>query len=168
MVRACLLGLALSIAAICESAGGIQWSAPAGWKAQPQRPMRAATYVVPAAQGDKEDGECGVFYFGPGQGGGVEDNIKRWIGQFQPGGVQPKISKGTAGAGLKMTTVEHTGTFMAGGPMTQERTPKPGYRLIGAIVEAPEGNVFFKLTGAEKTVIAAKPAFEKMLQSVKK
>jgi hypothetical protein len=130
--------------------------------------MRAATYVVPAAAGDKEEGECAVFYFGPGQGGGVDDNIKRWIGQFQPGGAQPKKAISTTGAGLKITTVEHSGTFMAGGPMTQERTSKPGYRLFGAIVEAPEGNVFFKLTGPEKTVAAAKPAFEKMLQSVKK
>jgi hypothetical protein len=163
-----LAGLAFSIAALCDSAGGIQWTAPANWKPQPQRPMRAATYIVPAAAGDKEDGECGVFYFGPGQGGSVEDNIKRWVGQFQPGANAPKKANSTAGAGLKMTTVEHSGTFMAGGPMTQERTPKPGYRLIGAIVEAPGGNVFFKLTGPEKTVAAAKPAFDKMLQSVKK
>jgi hypothetical protein len=47
-------------------------------------------------------------------------------------------------------------------------TPKPGYRLIGAIVEAPEGMVFFKLTGPAKTVQAAKPAFDKMLQSISK
>jgi hypothetical protein len=39
---------------------------------------------------------------------------------------------------------------------------------VGAIVEAPEGNVFFKLTGPAKTVQAARPAFDKMLQSVRK
>ena len=28
------------------------------------------------------DAETVVFYFGPGQGGGVESNIARWAGQF--------------------------------------------------------------------------------------
>jgi hypothetical protein len=43
---------------------------------------------------------------------------------------------------------------------------KPGYRLLGAIVEAPEGPVFFKLTGPAKTVAVAKADFEKMLSSL--
>ena len=129
--------------------------------------MRAATYVVPAAAGDAEAGECAVFYFGPGQGGGVDENIKRWIGQFEGGPAASKPAQTTI-AGMKVTTIEHSGTYMAGGPMTQARTPKPGYRLIGAIVEAPEGAVFFKLTGPAKTVQAAKAAFDKMLQSMTK
>ena len=162
------MSLAICAAAICESAGGIQWIAPTHWKAQPERQMRAATYTVPAAPGDAEAAECAVFYFGPGQGGGVDENIKRWIGQFQGGPAASQPSQTTV-AGMKVTTIEHSGTYMAGGgPMMKAGTPKPGYRLIGAIVEAPEGAVFFKLTGPAKTVQAAKPAFDKMLQSITK
>ncbi|HYM12336.1 MAG TPA: hypothetical protein VEU62_16490, partial [Bryobacterales bacterium] len=51
-----------------ETAAGIQWATPSGWKPEGSRPMRAATYAIPAARGDKEAGECGVYYFGPGQG----------------------------------------------------------------------------------------------------
>jgi hypothetical protein len=40
--------------------------------------------------------------------------------------------------------------------------------MLGAIVEAPEGNVFFKLTGPAKTVAAAEKQFEALLKSVKR
>ena len=47
---------------------------------------------------------------------------------------------------------------------TAPANPKPGYRLLGAIVEGPEGAVFFKLTGPEKSVTAAEKTFRKMLE----
>jgi hypothetical protein len=168
MLRGCLATLLLVSSALAQSAGGIKWTPPPGWKAQPERPMRAATYVVPAAAGDKEDGECAAFYFGPGQGGGVDANIQRWIGQFE-GGPPPAKPKQLTISGFKVTTIEHSGTYTAGsGPMMKSGAKKPGYQLVGAILEAPEGNVFFKLTGPAKTVQAARPAFDKMLQSVRK
>jgi hypothetical protein len=52
--------------------------------------------------------------------------------------------------------------------MTKEASKKPGFRLLGAIVEAPEGMVFFKFTGPLKTVAANEAAFEKMIASVSK
>src|SRR3972149_3131613 len=52
-------------AAASDEAAGVAWTPPARWASQGARPMRAATYRVPAAQGDAEDGECAVFYFGP-------------------------------------------------------------------------------------------------------
>ena len=156
-----------SIAAYGDSAAGVTWTRPPAWSAQPERPMRAATYTVPAAAGDREDGECGVFFFGPGQGGGVDDNIKRWLAQFE--GAANAVPKRATVAGFKVTTIETSGTYTGGGgPMMQSKSSKPGYRLVGAIVEAPQGNVFFKLTGPAKSVQAAQPAFDKMLQSLRK
>jgi hypothetical protein len=45
---------------------------------------------------------------------------------------------------------------------------KPAYRLLGAIVEGPGGNVFFKFTGPTKTISANQPKFEMLLNSVTK
>ena len=46
--------------------------------------MRHAQYRVPGGNGD---GECIVFYFGPGEGGDPMSNARRWAGQFdQPDG----------------------------------------------------------------------------------
>jgi len=154
--------------ALADSAAGIQWTPPAGWKAQAARPMRAATYTVPAANGDKEDGECAVFFFGPGQGGGVEDNLKRWIGQFQPVEKAAQTAKRTIN-GFTVTTIDLSGTYLASsGPMMAAKATKPGYRLLGAIVEAPEGNVFFKFTAPAKTVAAQDAAFQALLKSLKR
>jgi hypothetical protein len=133
--------------------------------------MRAATYTVPKAAGDPEDGECAVFYFGPGQGGGVDANIKRWIGQFDAPGGGPadklaKTSKSTMN-GLPVTRIDLTGTYKpSAGPMMQATGSKPGYRLLGAIVEGPEGAVFFKLTAPAKTAASQQAAFDTLLKSV--
>lgn len=158
--------------AAAPEAGGLTWTAPADWAAQGARPMRAATYKLPAAKGDAEGGELAVFYFGPGQGGAVDANVKRWLGQFQTADGKPVDSVAKTKTeklnGMPVTTVDVKGTYMGGGPMMGPSTPKPGYRLLGAIIEGSEGAVFFKLTGPEKTVAASEKPFRKMLESVKK
>lgn len=68
-----------------------------------------------------------------------------------------------------MTTVDVTGTYMGmGGPMAATHTAKNNYRLLGAIVEGPEGAVFFKFTGPVKTVAGGQATFDKMLDTLKK
>jgi hypothetical protein len=52
--------------------------------------------------------------------------------------------------------------------MMQSTGKKPGYRLLGAIVEAPEGNVFFKLTGPDATVGAAQAELDALVASFEK
>ncbi len=151
-----------------DSGGGIKWNPPGAWKAQPPRPMRAATYAVPAAPGDKEDGECIVSYFGPGQGGGVKENVDRWLGQFEEASARAAAKNaGKTINGLRVTTLDVSGTYSgAGGPMAASKVSKPGYRLLGAIVDGPQGPVFFKFTGPAKTVAANRAAFEAMLASL--
>jgi len=132
--------------------------------------MRAATYLIPAAAGDTEGAECAVFV---NIGGGVDANIKRWIGQFeQPDGGSSEAKakqKKEAVNGLPVTMVDLTGTFAGGGMAVGQPSPKrPGYRLLGAIVEGPNGEVFFKLTGPAKTVAAAQNEFEALIKSVRK
>src|SRR5947209_1813869 len=65
--------------------GGLKSTAPASWKKEEAgNTMRAYQFVVPKADGDKEDAALTVFYFGPGGGGGVQANLDRWKGQFEP------------------------------------------------------------------------------------
>jgi hypothetical protein len=148
------------------SAGGIAWKVPARWTAGAGSAMRVATYAVPATKG-AEKGECAVFFFGPGQGGGVDDNVARWGKQFE-GAPAPQRSSETV-AGLHVTRAAVAGTYLApGGPMMQSTGKKAGYRLLGAIVEAPGGNVFFKLTGPGPTVAAAQADFDALVASIHK
>jgi hypothetical protein len=145
---------------------GIQWTVPQSWTPQPERPMRVATYSIPAAAA-AEGGECAVFFFGSGQGGDVRSNIDRWVGQFKTES-KPEESTRTVN-GINVTTVKVAGTYLApSGPMMQSSGEKPGYLLIGTIVEAPEGAVFFKATGPAATMNAAEADIKALVDSVKK
>ena len=149
------------------SASGVRWSVPKRWTPQGERQMRVATYSVPAAEGDSEPGECAVFYFGNDQGGSVDANIDRWVGQFENPGIPARATKEVNG--LKTTLVQVSGIYLApGGPMMQSQGKKSNYRLFGAIVQAPQGAVFFKLTGPEKTIGAAEAEFNAMIGSLTK
>ncbi len=146
------------------SSGAVKWTAPSRWEAKPATGMRAATYVIPPASGDTEGAECPVFV---NIAGGVQANIDRWIGQFEKTDGAPVQKKETIN-GLPVTIVDVSGTFKGGGPMMGgSGASKAGYRLLGAIVEGPEGEVFFKLTGPAKTVAAAQDEFQTMLKSLK-
>ena len=144
---------------------GLTWSVPAGWAAQGERPLRLATYSIPMARGDAEDAECAVFYFGPNQGGGVEDNIERWVGQFENPSTPLRTTQQVHG--LTIARVKMHGDYLApGGPRMESQGKKPDYLLLGAIVNGPHGAVFFKLIGPAKTVEAAAAEFERMLGTI--
>jgi hypothetical protein len=155
-----------------DTAAGVQWTTPEGWTVEPKRPMRVATYKVPPSKGDAEGGELGVFHFGQGQGGDVDANVSRWVSQFEqpdgsPSSQRVKTTKKTV-AGFQVTTVDLSGTYTASmGPMAP-KTPKPGYRLLGAIVEGPQGAVFFKLTAPAKTAASSQAAFDALIASLQK
>ncbi|MEX1138558.1 MAG: hypothetical protein WEB33_04910 [Bacteroidota bacterium] len=144
---------------------GVQWSYPETWTRDSGRPMRVVTYAVPAAEGDPEPGECGVFYFGEQQGGDIDGNIQRWGAQFE--GATQAEKTAIKVNGLNVTTVKIEGTFLApGGPMMQSQGKKDNYRLLGAIVEAPGGMVFFKCTGPAKTIESGQAQFLAMINTV--
>ena len=136
----------------------IKYDAPAGWTSRPAASsMRVAEFTLPKVAGDAEDGQLTVYYFG-GQGGSVQANLDRWIGQMtQPDG---KASKDVATtttmkttSGLSVALVDVGGTYVAEvTPGSKERFNKPGFRLRAAVVETKSGPYFVKLTGPAKTV----------------
>ena len=174
LVAASILGYCLLVpASWAGSVSGLTWQDPAGWKVEGERPMRAATYTIPPAAGDSEPGECVVYYFGPGQGGGVEANIQRWIAQFEApgGGPADKLAQRSEKAvgGLKVTLLDLTGTYLFKPfPMAPQAQKKPGFRMMAAIVPGADAPVFFKLTAPAKTAAQAEAAFQAMIASLAK
>src|SRR5215472_18720021 len=103
---------ALAVWAASGSAGGARWTIPTGWTEQPSRAMRVATYTIPGPK-DAEPAECGVFFFGAGRGGSVEENISRWSAQFE-GSPKPK-STTTHVKGMAVHRVDISGTYLSPG-----------------------------------------------------
>lgn len=145
--------------------GSIQFDIPANWQQQPPaNQMRMAQATIPGASGP---GDLVVFFFGPGGGGGVEDNIQRWIDQMSPTpGSNPQPETFEAN-GFRVTWIDVSGTLLPSNMGTGPATEQPNSRLFGAVVEGPGGPWFFKATGPEATLSAERENFLKMLRSVR-
>jgi len=168
MTRAFILSIALSITA---HAAGLTFTAPAGWKTVPtSSSMRVAQYALPRAAGDAQDAELVVYYFG-GQGGSLDANIERWVGQMQqPGGRPPGAVKRDSRTinGLKVTLVDLSGTYVAEmSPGSGQLHDNPGFRMRAGYIETAMGPYFIKLVGPSKTISAHDKQFETFLSSVK-
>lgn len=156
-----------------DSVAGLVWTVPSVWEKQAQRPMRAATYGTPPAEGDSESGEVAVFYFGPQEGGTVDANVNRWFNQFDQEDGRPTSEVAERETievdGMRVTLVRTSGTYnAAAGPMAPRADLRPGYRLIGAIAEGPEGAVFFKFTGPDRTVLEQEANFGLLVDSIRR
>ncbi|SYZ72585.1 conserved exported hypothetical protein [Candidatus Zixiibacteriota bacterium] len=154
---------------------GVTFRPPSVWKDLGPSGMRQADYMYGPAEGDSEAANMAVFYFGATSGGAVGSNIERWIGQMSmPDGSDPhKAAKTTDFSvdGMPAHLVELNGTYnmSMGGPMMGgETVPKPNYKMAAVVLETPQGNLFFKLTGPEKTADEMAEAFKAMIMDVKK
>jgi hypothetical protein len=137
--------------------------APPAWsKVENASRMRKATFRIPRAPGDSEDGELSVSQ----AGGSIDQNLQRWAGQF--GHTLADVKRDhRSPSGLQVTLVQIRGAYagmaMPGAPAQET---KPGYALLGAIVETSPPT-FFKLTGPERTVTAAQADFDKLVASLR-
>ena len=142
----------------------ITFQLPAGWNAEPpSSSMRVAQATIPS---DAGAAQLAVFFFGEGQGGSVEDNIKRWISQVEFAAGSATQREQFDAHGYLITWVDFEGTLkpapMGGGP----QEPQPNARLLGAVVEGPGGPWFFKATGPSATLAPQRDAFIRMLESI--
>ncbi len=140
----------------------IVWKVPSRWTsvANPNA-MRLATYRIKASAGGPDEGELSVVR----AGGSTEANIERWVGQFSDAGPEKRAQRTVHG--LKVTTVDVSGTFQAGGMAPDAPVvPRKGWMLRGAVVETDEGLYFFKMTGPSALVKSARGEFDALVSSI--
>ncbi|MBC7817801.1 MAG: hypothetical protein IAG10_12990 [Planctomycetaceae bacterium] len=132
----------------------IKLTVPKAWKSEkPSNQFRVAQFKIDAAEGDKEGAELVITQFGGG-GGGVDDNIKRWVNQFESKDRKVKISKGKSKLG-DYVIVDASGTYNKpdGPPIAGKTKPTPGSRVLNVMLMIEDKGVYFlKLAGPEKTV----------------
>lgn len=151
--------------------GPFSLTPPASWTVKPvTSSMRAADFVLSDKPG--AEAELVVTYFGPQGAGSVDDNVNRWLTQFQQ--ADGKASRDVAKiekaqfAGQDATVVSVGGRFVTGGmPGGSGPVDKADQALLAAIVGSPSGPYYFKLVGAKSTVDANAAAFRTMLGSLK-
>jgi hypothetical protein len=153
---------------------GMQFVPPIQFVQGPASGQRAATFFYPPIEPERDSAMLAVFYFGPDQGGSVEDNMERWIRQMHyDDGRDPHsaaIRYDLQVDGMTAHVLSMFGTYkqQTGGAMSGETAFKDRYRLVGVVFEAPEGNVFFKLTGPDETARVMIEPFMHMVKTAKK
>jgi hypothetical protein len=153
--------------------GKITATAPKEWKSKkPAINFIQYEFQIPKVEGDEADGRVTVM----GAGGSIDQNIDRWVAQFQDDAGKPlakdktKIEK-TKINGLQVHVVDLAGTYKdaAGGPFAGGKTTlRENYRMLGVIVEGgDQGNYFIKAYGPKKTMDANQKAFMTMVEGIK-
>ena len=155
-VAAPAAGNDMAATAVPTGSDRLKWTAPAGWTAMPDRPMRKATFAIKGDNGASAELSITAF---PGETGGLLANLNRWRGQIglpplAAGELDTAVTPVTAGE-LHFTVVDFVGT--ANGSPT---------RLVGAVLPLQGESWFFKLTGTDALVAAQKPAFLEFLKTV--
>lgn len=135
----------------------IKLTVPKAWKQErPSNQFRVAQFKIDAAEGDKEGAELVITQFGGG-GGGVDDNIKRWVNQFEAKERKVKVTKGKCSHG-EYIVVDVAGTYLKpdGPPIAGKTKPTAGARVLNVMLMVEDkGSYFLKLAGLEKTVTGA-------------
>lgn len=135
------------------------WRVPPGWREGPKGEMRAASFRVPAGE---EAAELSVVVL-DGEAGGITANVNRWRGQIGLGaldeaGLEKAAQRVDSAAGT-LQLFDFVGAGGDGASPTKER-------LAAAILPRRQQTWFFKLTGTQRAVAAAKPSFLEFLRSL--
>jgi len=141
--------------------GSHKLTAPSEWlRRQPMSTMILAEFTLLVRHEVREGGRLTVST----AGGTIEENVDRWKGQF--GGTPEKESQETLEVeGVTITWVDYTGTFTdQRGPA--KMPPRPGYRMLGAIIPLGERLYFVKATGPERIMAVHVDHVRRFLQSL--
>ena len=132
---------------------------------EPSSSMRAGQLTYEQKSEYLENVGLVIYYFGQGQGGGIEANINRWVAQFQ-GTPEKKIEKKKFGD-REVIFLTASGTYMEsmGGPFSGNKKAKPNSMMLAAILPSEKGAVFLKVTGPKKSVEAMRKAFDEFVAS---
>jgi hypothetical protein len=134
---------------------GLAWTAPTRWAVGAANPMRKATYELPGEGGNVE---LTITAF-PSDVGGELANVNRWRGQVQ----LPPLAEADLPAAV--TRQEQNGLQLA--IVDCSGSGAKAQRILGAIVPFSGGTWFFKLTGGDARVAAARPEFLEFLRTVR-
>ena len=144
----------------------LRWTAPEGWNFLPATEFRHVNFDF----GPNREGEVYLTLLPISGGGGVLENLNRWRKQMD----QPPLAESDLTTlptktifGRPIPSLDLAGTFTGGsGPMMAPSAPKPGYRMLGAIFEAPGFLFTLKMTGPETLVAAHAAKFDAFCASL--
>jgi hypothetical protein len=154
----------------------VELSLPAHWKQRETQnniiEMEFAVLEREPKEGEKEETIPAGRVTLSSSGGSVDQNMRRWIGQFRLGhdddgedAIEQEVIE-LEGATLHLLDIAGTYFDAPRGPFGP-KIERPDYRMLGAIIEIENGPLYFvKFYGPEKIVEANAKAFRKAVDKV--
>jgi hypothetical protein len=130
----------------------LSWKVPEGWVEQPGNSMRLASFHLAS---DPKEIDVSIVSLG-GMAGGLEANLKRWMGQ-----IQIQVSDETLQAFIK-SSEKNIFDLSELQPIDNLAAPS----MIAAMIDAGDTTVFVKMTGTIEAVSKHKDAFVVLVESV--
>jgi len=141
---------------------GIRFKVPAGWEQVALSPAQqgfvTASFKIPQAGNDVKLTLSSV-------GGGVDANLKRWVGQFQlPPGENP-LQKSIRVDKIDAIWLDLRGTFDSGPALNSQA--ESGMRMIGVAIPRSPRDFYLKLTGPREQLLNAEKEFRDFIKSAR-
>jgi hypothetical protein len=145
----------------------LDWTVPDDWRLMPSDTFRQLNFAF----GPANEGECYFSQLDASRAGALE-NINRWRKQV---GQEPLDEAGLAALpkaklfNREVPLVDVSGTYTPAMQMSgQAAEPKPNYRIVGLLVEAPEMGAILtvKMVGPQELVEKNLPAFHTFANSL--
>jgi len=134
----------------------LQWTTPEGWEETPGSGMRIVTFMV---QGQ----ECTILTF-PGDVGGDEANIRRWLGQLGISASDTAIKNFVSNPVRFITDGGFECRFFDYMNLIPADSPKS---VLAGIIPVGEHTAFVKLMGDATILKEQRSAFEALCKSIR-
>lgn len=139
-----------------------RWTKPLHWREEESAGLRLATFSITRGE---DAGQCTLITL-PGDGGGVQANVQRWLDQLHlPVFSQPEMAdflsrqeKLRTGSGLPVTIIDFSAL-----KNPQERS---GTSLLVAMITAENQTLFVKMSGGKELLEENREVFMKFFLSL--
>jgi hypothetical protein len=141
---------------------GIHFSIPAGWEEveNPTPDFVDARFQIPTPHGP-------VKLTFSSNAGGIDVNIKRWIGQFQLSGDKSPTVGDLKVDGVTANWVDLRGEFTGGGMGAVPVSSGPVERMLGVAIPLGARDFYLKLTGTDAAVTDIRDAFREFVRGAR-
>ncbi len=142
----------------------------------PTHESRRLQFRIPSNQRGVDDATLIVWNFSrardTGDGLTIQRTMDRWIGHFRQDDGTPSDEAAQQTEylinDLPVHTIDLAGRYVhETAPGSGMKSDRPGYRLLGAYIVAPQGNYIVRLIGPESVVARHTGAFDTFIRSVR-
>ncbi len=154
--------------------GGLTFVPAIQWEVLEMTAPRMAHYAYGPLESDNERAFVSVYFHGSGQGPLWRDQFDRWLENMNyPEGRDPHgfaLEHDRMVGGMKAHVLSIMGPLnrFTDEPKDPSSSPEAVCRVAAVAVEAPEGTVFFRLSGQDYTARIMTEAFMTMIYKLKK